>query len=348
MSQQARVASSHEEPELAVPTVAVVIPAFRVANHIAAVVAGLPDFVSHVVVVDDASPDRTSEVVRALGDPRVRLICHQRNAGVGGAMVTGYQEAERCGADVIVKMDGDGQMDPAYLPALIEPILSGEADYTKGSRFFHTRKLRQMPLSRRVGNLGLSFLAKAASGYWEVFDPTNGFTAIHRDVMRLLDWEKIDPRWFFETSMLIELNLLRAVVRDVEIPARYADERSSLSETRALISFPPRLLAALLRRLWMQYFVRDFSPASLFVIAGSLLSAFGVLWGAWHWWRSYATQVPATTGTVMIAVVPLILGIQVLLQAISSDIQSSPREPLSRSAWRRRKVMALLTPSPGP
>jgi glycosyltransferase involved in cell wall biosynthesis len=315
--------------------VAVVIPAYRVARHIENVIRGIPQFIPEIIVVDDASPDDTAEIVNALADPRVRLLRHEQNGGVGAAMITGYRHALASGADVVVKMDGDEQMDPAYLIPLIEPILAGEADYSKGSRFFHTRHLRQMPLLRRVGNLGLSFLTKASSGYWDVFDPTNGYTAIHRRVLELLDWQNIDRRWFFETSMLIEFNLVGAVVRDVQIPARYADERSSLSAAAALVRFPRKLTAALCRRIWLQYFVREFSPVSLFLLAGTPLALFGAVWGAVHWLRSAQTGIAASTGTVMVAVVPLMLGVQLLLQAVSLDIQNTPKVPLSRSSPRR-------------
>lgn len=323
------------EPAADPARVAVVIPAFRVARHIENVIRALPDFISDVIVVDDASPDETAQIVSGIPDPRIRLLRHERNGGVGAAMITGYRHALELGADVVVKMDGDGQMDPAHLVPLIEPVLAGEADYTKGSRFFHMRQLRQMPLLRRIGNLGLSFLTKASSGYWGVFDPTNGYTAIHRRVLEMLDWNNVDRRWFFETSMLIELNLARAVVQDVHIPARYADETSSLSAAGALVRFPRKLLAALFRRIWLQYFVREFSPVSLFLTAGLPLALFGFLWGVFHWVRSARTGVPASTGTVMVAVVPLILGFQLLLQAVSLDIQNAPRAPLSRSAPRR-------------
>jgi dolichol-phosphate mannosyltransferase len=312
--------------------VAVVIPAYRVARHIGNVIRAIPELVSDIVVVDDASPDDTAQIVGGLGDPRVHLLRHEHNGGVGAAMITGYRRALELGADVVVKMDGDDQMDPQYLAPLIEPLAGGEADYTKGSRFFYTRRLRQMPLLRRAGNLALSFLTKAASGYWDVFDPTNGYTAVHRGVLEALDWSNVDRRWFFETSMLIELSLARAVVRDVQIPARYGGERSSLSEASAALRFPGKLLAAFFRRIWLQYFVREFSPVSLFLVAGLFLSTFGTVWGLVHWMRSAQTGGQASTGTVMIAVVPLILGVQLLLQAVSLDIQSSPKVPLSRSS----------------
>jgi dolichol-phosphate mannosyltransferase len=320
--------------------IAVVVPAYRVAAQIESVLAGIPDIVTTIIVVDDASPDDTGSRARAVGDPRIRVVTHERNGGVGAAVLTGYETAVRLGADIIVKMDGDDQMDAAYLLDLVEPVAEGLADYTKGNRFIHARQLSRMPLRRRIGNMGLSFLTKAYSGYWEVFDPTNGYTAINVPALEALDWEKVDKRYFFETSMLLELSLARAVVQDVYIPARYGDERSSLSEGKALIEFPGRLLRGMIRRLWLQYFVREFSPVALLGVAGVFLLLFGLLWGAARWYQSSLTNVEASTGTVMIAVLPLILGVQLLLQALVLDLQNAPRLPLSRRGAHRRRWRA--------
>lgn len=308
--------------------VVVVIPAFREEAHIGEVIRGLPAWVDRIVVVDDASPDHTSERALAVGDARVTVQRHERNQGVGAATLSGFTKALEIGADVIVKMDGDGQMDPAGLPALLEPICRGEADYVKANRFLHGDALTQMPWVRRLGNIGLSFMAKVASGYWPIFDPTNGYIAIHAAVVPLLNPKRIHPRFFFENSMLIELGLHRAVVADVYLPARYGTKVSHLSETQALVTFPLLLLRGMLRRVVVQYFIRDFSAVSLFLVAGLMAVVFGIVWGAYHWWMSSHTGVPASTGTVMVAVLPIILGIQLLLQAIVMDIQNVPRKPI--------------------
>jgi dolichol-phosphate mannosyltransferase len=313
------------------PTVAVVVPAYRAAGTIEAVLAGVPGFVRHIVVVNDGSQDRTSETVRSITDSRVVLVEHDQNHGVGAAVMRGYEHARTLGAEIVVKMDADGQMDPEYLLALITPIVVGEADYTKGNRFLHERELRSMPSRRRFGNAGLSFLTKLASGYWSVFDPTNGYTAIHASLVPMLGTLRVAARFFFESSMLLNLSLLRAVVRDVYIPARYPDAKSHLSESRAAVQFPWQLLVGFFRRIRLQYFVRDFTPVSLYLVFGLLLSVFGGIWGAWHWAISIQTNVAATTGTVMIAVLPIIVGVQLLLQAITLDIQSSPTTPIHTS-----------------
>ena len=315
------------------PPVAVVIPAYRAAATIEGVIAGIPPFVRHIVVVNDGSPDATSDLARGLGDPRVELVDHERNQGVGGAVLTGYERACALGAEVIVKMDADGQMDPDWLLPLITPIVTGEADYTKGNRFLHERELGTMPGRRRFGNAGLSFLTKLASGYWSIFDPTNGYTAVHASLVPLLAGAPIAKRYFFESSVLLNLSLLRAVVRDVYIPARYpGGAASQLSESRAALQFPWQLLRGFIKRIRLQYFVRDFTAASLYLVFGLLLSVFGAIWGAWHWAISIQTNVAATTGTVMIAVLPIIVGMQLLLQALTLDIQNAPTAPIPASA----------------
>jgi glycosyltransferase involved in cell wall biosynthesis len=314
------------------PTIAVVIPAFRAAATVRDVIAGVPSFVRHIVVVNDGSPDGTGNIVRDLHDARVVLVEHASNHGVGAAMMTGYGRAAELGAEIIAKMDADGQMDPEHLLALITPIVTGEADYTKGNRFLHERELRSMPGRRRVGNAGLSFLTKLASGYWDIFDPTNGYTAMHVSLVPLLSAERIGKRYFFESSMLLNLSLLRAVVRDVYIPARYpAGAASHLSESHAALQFPWRLFRGFLRRVRLEYFVRDFTAVSLYLVFGLLLALFGAVWGVWHWALAAQAGAVASTGTVMIAVLPIIVGVQLLLQALTLDIQNVPTQPVHTS-----------------
>lgn len=305
--------------------VCVVIPVYRVEPYIQDVIRCIPEWVWKVIVVDDASPDQSIAKVKALNDPRVVILTHARNQGVGGAMLTGLNKALELDAAIAVKMDGDNQMPPKYLPDLVRPLLSNEADFTKGNRFVHARTIIQMPLMRRIGNMGLSFLTKLASGYWNVFDPTNGYTAIDMNVFRDLDQSRIHRRYFYESSLLVELNLVRAVVVDVPMPACYAGENSSMSIPRVICEFPYLLMNGFSRRIWLQYFILDFSVGSLFFIVGILLCLFGLVWGGWALHISLANHAPAPTGTVMIAVLPLILGFQLLLQVIVLDVQNVPR-----------------------
>ena len=307
---------------------AVVIPAYRTAASIQKVIAGIPQWIDAIYVVNDASPDDTAARAVSASDPRVRVISHEVNQGVGAAMVTGYRAALNDGMEICVKMDADGQMDPAYLPQLVDPLIAGRADYAKGNRFHDAAALRRMPLARRIGNAGLSFLIKASSGQWHIFDPTNGYTAIHRAALAALELGKLHPRYFFESSMLIKLNEIGALVEDVPMPARYGEERSNLSVGRTLVEFPWLLFRHGLKRILWQYFVADFNAVSLFLVCGVPLITFGVLFGLYHWIDSYLRQVLTSTGTVMLAVLPLILGFQLLLQALVLDVQSKPEQPL--------------------
>ncbi|MHB1357238.1 MAG: glycosyltransferase family 2 protein [Anaerolineae bacterium] len=315
----------HESPHTM--RIAVVIPAYCAAASIERVLRGIPPLVELIIVVDDASTDATADVVSALqpGDGRIHLVRHAQNQGVGGTVLSGYARALELGAGIAVKMDSDDQMDPAFLPALLRPILSGQADYAKGNRFLHFSELVRMPARRRLGNIGLSLMVKIASGYWNIFDPTNGYTAIDTRVLARLDANRIDKRYFFESSMLLELGMVQAVVRDVPIPARYGGESSRLSEKDALRRFPSRLARAFWRRVLVQYFIRDFSAVSLFMVFGLAALLFGVIFGVWKWIVSGISGIPATTGTVMIAVLPVIIGLQLILQAVVMDIQNVPR-----------------------
>lgn len=311
--------------------IAMVIPAYRVERDIEAVLNSLPPYIKNIIVVDDASPDSTFERVTAAAqkDERIIILRHSQNQGVGGAMLTGFQKALELNAQIIVKLDGDGQMDPARIPALIEPLIEGKADYTKGNRFRDFKSLQKMPFVRRVGNLGLSFLTKVATGYWNLFDPTNGFFAIRAEVLDRLPFEKIDRRYFFETSMLANLYLLNALVLDIPMPARYGNEISSLSIRRALFEFPYKLSTIFLRRILLRYYLYDFSMVSLYLLIGVPLLLFGGTFGGIKWIQYASQNIPAPTGTVMLPTLSVILGIQILLSAIEIDMNSAPRKALS-------------------
>jgi dolichol-phosphate mannosyltransferase len=315
--------------EPALPRVAVVVPALDAERWIGQVLEGIPERVSTIVVVDDGSQDRTAELVRASSDPRVSLLRHRANRGVGAAMLTGYARALELEAEVVVKIDADGQMDPAHLERLIAPLCAGAADYAKGNRFLHAFPPPQMPPTRFLGNLGLTFLTKFASGYWNLFDPTNGYTAIHADALRRIDPSRVAQDYFFEISFLLELRRHGAVVSDVPIPARYGEEESALSVPRALMSFPPRLVSGTCRRLVRQYLLYDFSAASLLGLLGVALSLAGTAWGGAQWYLHASAGRFASSGTVLLSVLPIILGVYSLVQALVLDNQSVPKRPIA-------------------
>ena len=308
-----------------------VIPCYRVEKEIQSVLGAVPSYIKYVIVVDDASPDSTADLVVASAkiDDRILLIRHPSNQGVGGAMITGYQKAWDKGAQIIVKIDGDGQMDMDRLPELLKPLIEGRADYTKGNRFRDFVSLQKMPLIRRIGNMGLAFLAKAATGYWNLFDPTNGFSAIRAEALAQLPLQQIDRTYYFETSMLAYLYLIGAVVKDVPMPARYRGEVSSLSIQRVLFEFPFKLIATLIRRLLLKNFIYDFSMASIYLLIGLPLLMFGLTFGIYKWIQYASRGIPAPTGTVMLPTLSVLLGIQLLLSAIEIDLRSVPMEPIS-------------------
>ncbi|MCG8592189.1 MAG: glycosyltransferase family 2 protein [Proteobacteria bacterium] len=311
--------------------IAVVIPCYRVRKQILGVLAGIGPECDAIYVVDDACPDQTGALVEEeCRDPRVRVLYGERNRGVGGATLEGYRAALAEGARILVKLDGDGQMDPALIPRLVRPLEQGEADYAKGNRFFDLRGLDPMPRIRLLGNSLLSFATKLSSGYWNLFDPTNGFTALHAAVARELPFDKLAPGYFFESDLLFRLGTLRAAVCDVPMPARYGDEPSSLVIRRVIGPFAGRHLVNTLKRLFYNYYLRDFNIASIQLVLGILFTAFGTTWGLRQWAAGSAAGVVSSSGTVMLAALPVLIGVQLILAFLTYDLQNVPRTPLHR------------------
>ena len=307
--------------------ITVVIPCYNVSKHIGDVISKLPPEVNWIITVNDCSKDDTGKVLMSLQqtNKKIVVIDHESNQGVGGAMITGFKKAIELNSDVAVKLDGDGQMDSNYLAALIKPIIDNKADYTKGNRFRDFKALRQMPVLRRFGNLGLSFMIKAASGYWNIFDPNNGFIAISNEMLRTININKIHKRYFFESSMLIELYHCDAVIQEIPMKARYGDEVSHLSLTRTLLGFPPKLLKAFIRRIILRYFLFDFNIASLYPLFGIPLFFIGLIYGIVNFIEYGSSHTPAPTGTVVIPTLLIIMGFQLLLSATSFDISNYPK-----------------------
>lgn len=311
--------------------IAVVIPSYKVTNQILTVISQIGPEVDRIYVVDDCCPDGSGDLVKSLcKDTRVSVIQHHQNQGVGGAVMTGYKTAIADGMDIIVKVDGDGQMDPSMIPEFIAPILSGDADYTKGNRFFDLEEISAMPKMRLFGNAILSFLTKLSSGYWNIFDPTNGYTAIHKDVARRLPFKKISHRYFFETDMLFRLNTLRSVVVDIPMDAKYADEVSNLKISKIIGEFMYKHLRNFGKRVFYNYYLRDMSLASIELPLGIFMLVFGVVFGIYHWISSWHNGTPTPAGTVMLSAMPVILGLQLVLAFLAYDISSVPRRPLHR------------------
>ncbi len=306
--------------------IAVIVPAYKVAKQLEKVVSSMPDFVDYIVVVDDFCPEESGNSIDNTPDKRRFVLYNKTNLGVGGAVMRGYKKALELQADYIVKMDGDGQMNPNYLGSLLQPLLDEKADYTKGNRFFDFAALKKMPKTRLIGNSLLSFGVKVASGYWDIMDPTNGYVAITKAALQQLDFDKIDQRYFFETDMLINLYLNNSVVKDVPIPAKYEDEKSNLNISRVLLTFPLKMIKGLLKRVFFRYYVYDFNMASIYFLIAIPLLLFGIIFGSYHWIQGTTQGVENPAGTIMLAALPVILGIQFLLQAISIDIDNVPKK----------------------
>lgn len=323
--------------------IAAVVPAFNEEELITKVITTMPDLVDHIVVVDDRSSDRTADEARSTGDPRVVVITHETNTGVGGAIMTGHRAALDLGADVNVVMAGDAQMDPAYLPALLDPIVREGYGFAKANRFYSTGSYHGMPKYRVFGNIVLSFMTKFASGYWHMFDPQNGYTATRRDVLQRLPMHQLAQRYSYENDVLINLNILRVPATDVPIPAVYGNEVSSIRLRRVGPEIINLLFKGFWRRFLWKYVVHSFSPVALFVIGGLILTLFGTAVGIWTIFETLGPPV-ATAGSVILAVAPFLLGMQMLMYALMLDIQESPDRPSAPPSRRLRDDPPLPRP----
>ncbi|HEY6282065.1 MAG TPA: glycosyltransferase family 2 protein [Burkholderiales bacterium] len=313
----------------------IVIPCYRVSAQIIGVVTQTlrQHQVRNIIVVDDGCPEHSGQVVRSHfpDESRVAVIEHKTNQGVGGAVLSGYARAFAHGADAVVKIDGDGQMDPQLIPLLLAPMLQGKADYTKGNRFFNPKHLDGMPRRRLFGNAMLSLVNKFSSGYWSIMDPTNGFTALHQAAYRQLDTESLDRGYFFENDMLFQLGIANAVVLDVPMLPRYRGETSSLNIPQVMLEFPGKYLNRFLKRLGFKYFVREFNIASLEIICGIPAIIAGLAYGIYNWVAHMRLGEATSAGTVMIVGLLLLMGFQLLLSAVNYDITHEPKIPLAQN-----------------
>ena len=309
--------------------IAVIIPCYKVTTHIMDVISGIGDEVQAIYIVDDACPDNSGDYVASKNtDPRVTVIKHKTNQGVGGAVMSGYNSAISNSMDILVKIDGDGQMDPSLIPKFVAPIIECRADYTKGNRFFDLEEIRAMPNIRLFGNAVLSLMTKLSSGYWDLFDPTNGYTAIHADVARRLPLHKISKRYFFETDMLFRLNTLRAVAHDIPMDAHYKNEVSNLKISKIAHEFLAKHTRNLFKRIFYNYYLRDLSLASIELPLGLIFMIFGSIYGGYHWINALNSGLQTPTGTIMLAALPILMGLQFIMAFLAYDISSVPSRPI--------------------
>ena len=312
--------------------IAVVIPCYRVTRHILGVIAAIGPEVARIYVVDDACPEGSGRLVQeSCADPRVHILWHTENQGVGGAVKSGYTQAAADGMEIVVKIDGDGQMDPGLIAQFVKPILKGDADYTKGNRFYNLEKIRSMPGIRLFGNAVLSMVAKFSTGYWNNFDVTNGYTAIHVKIINHLPLAKISNRYFFETDMLFRLNIIRACVMDIPMNAVYADEKSNLKIKDIFLEFVAKHIKNAMKRIFYNYFLRDMTAASLELLLGLVFFGFGICYGLIQWAHTLSTGTLAPSGTVMLAALPMIMGLQMLLAFVTFDVSNVPSRAIQQN-----------------
>jgi dolichol-phosphate mannosyltransferase len=313
--------------------VGIVIPAFRVRNQIMPILKSIDSSIAEICVVDDYCPEETGRYVEEnMEDKRLTVIYHDTNKGVGGAVKTGYKYLLSKKVGIIVKLDGDGQMNPQNIHGLIYPILEGCADYTKGNRFHSLSSILKMPKLRLIGNVLLSFLSKASSGYWNLFDPNNGFTAIHVKVLERVDLWKVSDRYFFESDMLFRLNLCKARVEDVPMEAQYGGEPSSLKLWKSALEFPYKYFRNMVKRVFLVYFIRDFSLPSLQLLGGATLMLVGSLLGISNFVRSQNLGIETPTGTLILFALFMFFGFQLLISFLTYDVQNVPKEVISKDS----------------
>ncbi len=303
--------------------VAVIIPAYNEEKLIGQVLITMPEFVDHIVVVDDASPDRTGEVVEGYRkkNPGIVYIRHEKNEGVGGAIATGYRWARDRGIEISVVMAGDAQMDPNDLPRLLDPIVEGKSDYCKGNRLFTGKAWNVIPKTRYFGNAALSFLTKIASGYWHVADSQSGYSAVTLDVLKTIDLDRVYKRYGMPNDFLVKLNVYQFRVRDVPVNPVYGiGERSGMKIHRVIFTLSFLLLKLFLWRIKEKYIIRDFHPLVLFYLLGVILTPIGLLFGLYLiLYRVLAGPVAATSA--LFAAFFAISGLQSLFFAMWFDME---------------------------
>jgi dolichol-phosphate mannosyltransferase len=306
--------------------ISVVIPAYKVSKHLGDLIPRIGPEVQNIFVVDDLCPEGSGKIAEQLArrDHRISVIYHDQNLGVGGAVKSGYRRALSINSDVIVKLDGDGQMKPEEIPTLIGPILNGTASYTKGNRFSDVEAIISMPKVRVLGNLALSFISKLSTGYWMMFDPNNGFTAINSETLRGIPLKKVDDGYFFESDMLFRLNLLRANIADVPLPAIYGNEVSNMRVAKVLFEFLYKHNRNFWKRITYSYFLREFTLASIQFVLGTVLLSIGVVLALFNFINSQIQNSATPTGTLILIALSWLSGLQFLLGFFSYDIQMSP------------------------
>lgn len=315
-------------------SIAVVVPAYNEENLIKNTLTTIPDFVDRIYVINDASIDNTQKIIDelCLANSRIKSIIHEKNSGVGAAISSGYRNSLQDGMDITVVMDGDNQMDPGALTFLLEPVIQNRADYTKGNRLLNPEFRKGMSTWRFVGNSILTILTKFSSGYWKLMDPQNGYTAISKKALSLINLHHIYPRYGYLNDILVKLNVYNFRVMNIEIPAKYGCEKSKIKYGRYIRKVSWLLLMDFLYRLKMKYVVLNFHPLVIFYLFGTVMSITGILAGLYTVFFVLVQHGPLFIRGVL-SILIFALGIQFLSFALLFDIQES--RDISLTEWEQ-------------
>ncbi len=307
--------------------VGIYVPAYNEEENIGEVLKTMPEYVDTILVVDDHSQDKTSEVVKKFmkKDKRIILERNKQNRGNGYGAKFAYQKLIELGLDLIAPMAGDGQTEPQYLQRLLDPVVEDKCDLAKGNRFLEPAVYKKMPRYRFIGNIFVTMLNKFSTGYYSMFDSLNGYYVARAEVLKKIDFDDLGNRYEFENSFWIQLNIAGARVKDVSIPPVYKNEQSKIRLWKVVLPTLWVLQKGFVKRIMLKYVLYNFSPIGLFYITGTLLTWFGVIFGLIILLSSIGPHTPPSTATVMIAIVPFILGFELLLQAVVLDIQAEPK-----------------------
>lgn len=308
--------------------ITITIPAYNEEKLIGKVLEKIPPFIDNLIIVNDGSTDNTENAVLEWEkkDKRIIYIKNEKNLGVGGTITRGMNEAKKIKTDIALVMAGDDQCNPDYLKALIDPVVNNVCDYAKANRFYSREGLKGMPKHRVFGSIILTFMTRLASGYWTVFDTQNGYGAIGAKAFYELDYDKLSSAGYaYENELLLNLNILGMRVKDIPVPSIYGDEVSTIKLWKIIPLYMYFLTAGFFRRIYRKYILRGFHPIALFFLSGSFLFWWGVIFGILKWRDSSITGIPATTGTVMLAALPLLMGFEMILWGFVLDIQEEPK-----------------------
>ncbi len=307
----------------------IVIPCFKVKYKILKVISKIPRWINKVICVDDCCPDNSGKfIIDNTSDDRIITLFNSRNLGVGGASLVGFKHAKELGAEIIIKVDGDDQMDLSLINNFIEPIISNDADFTKGNRLTKFKDYYNMPLSRKLGNICLSFFNRFSSGYWNLFDTTNGYLCFNSKLIDLLPLEKISKDYFFESDLLNWLYIIRAKVKDIPIKSIYNNEKSNINIFSVILRFPVLYFRNFFRRFFYEYCLRNPDMKFISFIFGFLSLIFGITFSL-NAWKTGTGEIPSTSGTVAVALISLLVGINFISYFFFSDMNNYPKKNLT-------------------